>query len=39
MDSNPDAPDKGMNKTLLLQGAILGGIVISLIIASYIGLI
>ena len=35
-----DAPeDEGMNKTLLVQGAILGGIVVLLLIASFFDLI
>jgi hypothetical protein len=33
--SGPDAPEtEGMNRTLIIQGAILGGIVILLVLAS-----
>lgn len=38
--SDSDAPeDEGTNKTLLVQGAILGGIVALLLIASFFDLI
>ncbi len=37
---DPDAPEKeGTDKTLLVQGAILGGIVVLLLIASFFDLI
>ncbi len=36
---DPDTPDQGMSKTLLVQGAILGGIVVLLLLASFFDLI
>lgn len=35
----PDSSDRGMKKTLIVQGAILGGIVVLLLIASFFDLI
>ncbi len=37
--SGPDSSDQGMSKTLLVQGAILGGIVVLLVIASLLDVI
>lgn len=37
--SDPDASEKGMSKTLIIQGSILGVIVIFLVLASFFGLI
>ncbi len=37
--SDLDESDKGMNKTLVVQGSILGVIVVFLIIASFLDLI
>ncbi len=39
-DSGPDSPEnEGMNKTLIVQGAILGGIIVLLVLASIFDLI
>ena len=39
-ESDPDSPKtKGMNKTLIVQGAILGGIIVLLVPASIFDLI
>jgi hypothetical protein len=38
--SGPDSPKtEGMNKTLIVQGAILGGIIVLLVLASIFDLI
>ena len=38
--NSPDSPEtEGMNKTLIVQGAILGGIIVLLVLASIFDLI
>ncbi len=37
--SDSDASEKGMGRTLIVQGAILGGIVVLLLIAAFFDLI